>query len=118
MKAITIRGVDSELSEKLKETARLQGKSTNRLILDMIKKSLDGKKKNNIPADTNIKPVAGTFINASSLKFRGHDTELHSKANNAEFMILTDRSFEGGKELMQVGFDLLVHARQLRTQRF
>jgi hypothetical protein len=44
--------------------------------------------------------------------------QLHSKADNAEFMILTDRSFEGGKELMQVGFDLLVHARQLGTQRF
>ncbi len=43
--------------------------------------------------------------------------QLHSKANNAEIMILTDQSFEGGKELMQVGFDLLVQARQLRTQR-
>ena len=40
MKAITIRGVDPELSEKLKQKARLQGKSTNRLILDMIKKEL------------------------------------------------------------------------------
>jgi len=32
-------------------------------------------------------------------------------------MILMDQSFEGGKELMQVGFDLLVQARQLCTQR-
>ncbi len=44
MKAITIRGVEPELSEKLKQTARLQGKSTNRLILDMIKKELGWEK--------------------------------------------------------------------------
>ena len=43
---------------------------------------------------------------------------VSSKANNAEFIILTDRSLEGGKELMQVGFDMLVQTRQLRTQTF
>jgi len=40
MKSITIRGIEPELSEKLKQTASLQGKSTNRLILDIIKKEL------------------------------------------------------------------------------
>ena len=40
MKAITIRGIEPEVAEKLKQTASLQGKSTNRLVLDMIKKEL------------------------------------------------------------------------------
>ncbi|MFP4573510.1 MAG: antitoxin [Desulfobacterales bacterium] len=40
MKSITIRGIEPELYEKLKQTASLQGKSTNRLILDIIKKEL------------------------------------------------------------------------------
>jgi predicted HicB family RNase H-like nuclease len=31
MKAVTIRGVDSELAEKLKTTAKKQGKSVNQL---------------------------------------------------------------------------------------
>jgi len=61
-------------------------------------------------------PLSANFFRTTG-EFRGHDTDLHSNANNSEFMILTDQSFEGGKELMQVGFDLLVQARQLRTQR-
>ena len=52
------------------------------------------------------------------VKFRGPEMELHSKADNAELMIFADRSFEGGKELVHVGFDFLVQTRQLRTQRF
>jgi len=40
MKAITIRGIDPELAEKLKQVAALRGKSTNRLILEMIRKEL------------------------------------------------------------------------------
>ncbi len=40
MKAITIRGIEPEVAEKLKKTASLQGKSANRLVLDMIKKEL------------------------------------------------------------------------------
>ena len=40
MKAITIRGIEPEVAEKLKQTASSQGKSTNRLILDIIEKEL------------------------------------------------------------------------------
>lgn len=40
MKAITLRGIDPETSEKLKQAASRQGKSTNRLILDIIRKEL------------------------------------------------------------------------------
>ncbi|MFP4000148.1 MAG: antitoxin [Desulfobacterales bacterium] len=40
MKSITLRGIDSETSEKLKQKAKNQGKSTNKLILEMIRKQL------------------------------------------------------------------------------
>jgi len=40
MKAITIRGIDPELDKKLKLVSSNQGKSINRLILEMIRKSL------------------------------------------------------------------------------
>ncbi|MBU8910313.1 MAG: antitoxin [Desulfobacterales bacterium] len=44
MKAITIRGVETEVAEKLKIAAKKQGKSVNHLILELIKTSLGLKK--------------------------------------------------------------------------
>jgi hypothetical protein len=40
MKAVTIRGVEPEVAEKLKQTAARKGKSVNQLTLDIIKESL------------------------------------------------------------------------------
>ena len=40
MKAITIRGLDPEVAERLKERAYLQNKSVNRFLLEMINKEL------------------------------------------------------------------------------
>lgn len=40
MKAITIRGIDPELDERLKLVSADQGKSINRLILEIIRKNL------------------------------------------------------------------------------
>jgi len=44
MKAVTIRGVDNELAEKLKTIAKKQGKSVNQLTIELIKNSLGLKK--------------------------------------------------------------------------
>ena len=44
MKAITIRGVEPEVAEKLKTAAKKQGKSVNHVILELIKSSLGFKK--------------------------------------------------------------------------
>ena len=40
MKAVTIRGIEPEISEKLKSIATKQGKSVNQLMLEFIKKNL------------------------------------------------------------------------------
>lgn len=46
MKAVTIRGVDPEVADKLKSTATKQNKSINQLALEMIKQGLGlGKEK-------------------------------------------------------------------------
>jgi len=44
MKAVTIRGIESEVSEKLKQAAAEQGKSVNQLTIEIIKESLGLKK--------------------------------------------------------------------------
>jgi len=40
VKAITIRGIDSSVSSKLKQVADNENKSVNQLVLDMIKQSI------------------------------------------------------------------------------
>jgi gas vesicle protein len=40
MKAVTIRGVEPEVAEKLKSTAKKQGKSINQLTIELIKSGL------------------------------------------------------------------------------
>ena len=44
MKTVTIRGVDTEVAEKLKTYAKAQGKSINQVILDILKTSVGLKK--------------------------------------------------------------------------
>jgi len=47
MKAVTIRGIEPEVSEKLKSIAAKQGKSVNQLMLEFINKNLGFEKENN-----------------------------------------------------------------------
>lgn len=44
MKTITVRGLDSLLSEKLKQFAKQEGKSVNQFIIDIIKQRIGIKK--------------------------------------------------------------------------
>jgi len=45
MKAITVRGVDSEMSIKLKQIAESEKKSVNQLVLDLLKQNMGMQKK-------------------------------------------------------------------------
>ncbi len=45
MKAITIRGIDSAVSLKLKQIAKNENKSVNQLVLDLIKQNVGMQKK-------------------------------------------------------------------------
>jgi hypothetical protein len=46
MKAVTIRGVDADVAEKLKAHAKAQGKSVNQVILEILKAGVGLKKGN------------------------------------------------------------------------
>ena len=39
MKTVTVRGIEEDLAEKLKDIAKHEGKSVNQLILETLKKS-------------------------------------------------------------------------------
>ena len=45
MKAITIRGIDEETSSRLKQIAKRENKSVNKLVLEMIEQRTGMKKK-------------------------------------------------------------------------
>ncbi len=44
-KAITVRGIDEEISSKLKQLAKKENKSVNKFILDIIKQNIGMKKR-------------------------------------------------------------------------
>jgi ribosomal protein S24E len=44
MKTITVRGIDSILSEKLKQAARKEGRSVNQVVIDTMKQRFGIKK--------------------------------------------------------------------------
>ena len=46
MKSMTVRGIDPELAEKLKQAAAMQGKSVNQLVVETIRNAFGtGRKK-------------------------------------------------------------------------
>ncbi len=44
MKAMTVRGLNDSLAEKLKQTAKQEGKSVNKLIIETLKKKVNMEK--------------------------------------------------------------------------
>ena len=49
MKTITVRGIDSILSDKLKQAAKEEGRSVNQVVIDIMKQRFGIKKEKNIP---------------------------------------------------------------------
>jgi len=45
MKVITIRGIDPDMAERLKEVSSRQGKSINQLVLDILRQELGMEKR-------------------------------------------------------------------------
>jgi len=73
MKAVTIRGVEPEVAEKLKSTAIEQGKSINQLTLEIVKDGLGlGKGKKHLREYDDLDHLFGSW---SDDEFR----EIHAK---------------------------------------
>ena len=72
MKAITIRGIDSSVSSKLKQVARNEKKSVNQLVLDMIKQNIGMQKKKKYTKEYNdLDHLFGIWTDAEFDKIQG-----------------------------------------------
>jgi plasmid stability protein len=77
MKAVTIRGVESAVAEKLKLTAAEQGKSINQLTLEIIKESLGLKKEKKYSREyTDMDDLFGRW---SEDEFKEIDTKINAE---------------------------------------
>ncbi len=72
MKAITIRGIDSSVSSKLKQVAKNEKKSVNQLVLDMIKQNIGMQKKKKYTKKYNdLDHLFGKWTDAEFVKIQG-----------------------------------------------
>ncbi len=72
MKAITIRGIDSSVSSKLKQVAKNERKSVNQLVLDMIKQNIGMQKRKKYTKKYNdLDHLFGKWTNAEFDKIQG-----------------------------------------------
>jgi len=72
MKAITIRGIDSDMSVKLKQVAENEKKSVNQLVLDLIKQNIGmQKKKRYTKTHNDLDDLFGQWSDAEFEKIQG-----------------------------------------------
>ena len=71
MKAITIRGIDSSVSAKLKQTAKNEKKSVNQLIVEMIKQDIGMPKKRYTKKYNDLDHLFGRWTDAEFKKIQG-----------------------------------------------
>ena len=72
MKAITIRGIDSSISSKLKQVANNEKKSVNQLVLDMIKQNIGmQKRKKYTKKYSDLDHLFGKWTDAEFKKIQG-----------------------------------------------
>jgi len=69
MSQITIRGLDPAVEGKIRRMAKKNGKSLNRVILDMVYQSAGLKKHDREPAAHSLKKLAGGWSEKEALEF-------------------------------------------------
>jgi len=72
MKAITIRGINSDMSVKLKQVAKSEKKSVNQLVLDLLKQNIGMQKKKRYTRTHNdLDDLFGRWSDAEFDKIQG-----------------------------------------------
>lgn len=72
MKAITIRGIDNSISEKLKETAKNEGKSVNSFVLELINQGVGiSKKKTSMKKYKDLDHLFGKWSDSEFKRIQG-----------------------------------------------
>ena len=69
MRQITIRGLDPAIEREIRRLAKKNGKSLNRVILDMVYQSAGLKKTDRKPAAHSLKKLAGGWSENDALEF-------------------------------------------------
>ena len=69
MSQITIRGMDPAIERKIRQIAKNNGKSINRVILDMLYQSAGLKKQGRQPAAHSLKKLAGGWSEKDASEF-------------------------------------------------
>ncbi len=69
MVQITLRGMDPEVERQVRRMARKEGKSLNRLILDMIYQHIGLKKEDKRPPADSLRRLAGGWSKEDGLEF-------------------------------------------------
>ncbi len=69
MKTLTIRGIDPELANKIKERSRKSGESINKLILRLLKSALGLGEKQVFPIYHDLDHLAGTWTKEDEKEF-------------------------------------------------
>lgn len=80
MKAVTIRGVEEEVADKLKTTAAKQGKSINQLALEIVKEGLGLKKEKKFSREYD--DLDHLFGRWSDNEFK----EIHARINQERYV--------------------------------
>jgi hypothetical protein len=95
MKAITIRGIDPSVSDKLKQTAKTEGKSINRLVLDLITQNIGmHKKKRFTNQHKDLDSLFGKWSNTEFKKIQGFiDPQRKTAKNLKSFLTVQGSSF-------------------------
>ena len=68
MSQISIRGIDPKIEEEIRKQAREKGKSLNRVILDMLQKNMESKKKLKSRCNS-LKNLAGGWETEEAAQF-------------------------------------------------
>lgn len=71
MKTITMRGIDEEIAKVLKEKAKKEGISVNRVLLKLIREGLGLKKKRRTVIYDDIDRLAGGWSEEDYMEFQG-----------------------------------------------
>lgn len=69
MTQITLRGMDPEMEQAIRKTARKSGKSLNRVILDMIYKNTSDRKSRKTPPADSLRTLAGGWSKKEASEF-------------------------------------------------
>jgi hypothetical protein len=69
MAQITLRGMDPEMEQAIRKTARKSGKSLNRVILDMIRENASYRKSRKISQADSLRTLAGGWSEKDASDF-------------------------------------------------